>query len=772
MNFKFKKILAISVLFFVSFFVKMSDGFSQDTIFPSYVEGITSINGTESLIKFKSENNFTVADFEENYASLLGLSQNDSLQFLHSETDRVGGIHYFYQQYSNGIEVEGAQVILHEKNGIARSLNGVWIKNLSVNAIPFYDENTVRRAAINAVSAEKYMWEDSVSEALIKKLRNDSTATYFPSGKLMLVSFPFSNNPQNFHLVYKFIICANKPYSEDAVYVDANGDSVIKLITLIETVDATVSASTKYNSNQDITTDGIDIYDTDIMSPTFGDYLYTEYHLRESTRNVETLNMTSAGSDYTLASEFLDDETTLSFTLSSDPVAYNAHWGSEKTYDYYDSQHSRNSYDNAGGKLWNYVHTDLISLGFSDNNNAFWSGTNHTMTYGDGDGTSFTEVVALDVVGHEITHGVEQSAMTGFDYSNPESGALSESFSDMFGIAIAKYTLGSSRDWIIGEDITPGFDGLRDMSNPQSVSVISPGADTYLGTNWVASSSDDYGSHTNCGVGNFWFYLLSEGGNGTNDNSDNYCVESIGMEVAARIAYETLTTQLTSTSNYASARSGSIAAAQSLYGVGSNQEIQVTNAWYAVGVGAEFNNPITVSPHTVSTSFNEIDKNKNTITTANAVIVPANATCIFQSGFQTGPAIFLEDGFHAANGSNFHAFIANIDCQSHSRISHNSKGHINQGNHSIITKKNIHTPVDLTYLFPNPTPGLFHLKMKDKYLEEKNIFINDFFGKQMLEMLDVKEDEMDFDLSNYPKGVYMIRIIYSDKIVTRKIVLI
>jgi hypothetical protein len=242
---------------------------------------------------------------------------------------------------------------------------------------------------------------------------------------------------------------------------------------------------------------------------------------------------------------------------------------------------NRNSVDNAGFALNSYVHTNLVAFGYGDNINAFWDGTR--MTYGDGGtsgGITYTPLTALDVCGHEITHGVTERT-SNLTYSN-QSGAMNEGFSDIFGTAIEFYAKGASANWLIGENIGAAF---RNMANPNQFSQ----PDTYLGTYWYTGTADNGGVHTNSGVLNFWFYLLTQGGSGTNDIGSVYSVTGIGIDKAAAIAYRTNTVYLVPSSNYASARTFAIQSATDLYGAGSAEVIATTNAWYAVGVGAAYN---------------------------------------------------------------------------------------------------------------------------------------------------------------------------------------
>lgn len=263
---------------------------------------------------------------------------------------------------------------------------------------------------------------------------------------------------------------------------------------------------------------------------------------------------------------------------SQNNPATDVHWAMEKTYDFYLNQLSRNSFDNAGGLIKNYVHKDVAW------NNANWNGT--VMSYGDGDGSLFSPLMSIDVVGHEFTHAVVQWTAN-LQYQG-ESGALNESFADIFGTAIEFYGA-TTPNWTIGENIvlqSPYF--MRSMSNPNS--GMEGRVDTYQGTYWAnTSSSQDYGGvHTNSGVQNFWYYLLCQGGSGTNDILNAYSVTGIGMTSATAIAYRNLRLYLTSTSNYMSSYYGSLQAAEDLYGANSTQQNAVRSAWYAVGIG---NNP-------------------------------------------------------------------------------------------------------------------------------------------------------------------------------------
>ena len=258
-------------------------------------------------------------------------------------------------------------------------------------------------------------------------------------------------------------------------------------------------------------------------------------------------------------------------------------WAAKSSYDYFSGVHSRNSYDGANGWLNGFIHGVFDGGG---TNNASMSFTGGIMKIGLGSsGTLTNSYGTLDIVGHEYAHAVTgSSAQLAYQY---ESGALNESFSDIFGECIENYTLGSN-DWRIGANRDAG--AMRSMQNPN----LNSQPDTYLGTNWVAQNcpspttgNDQCGVHTNSGVQNYWFYLLSQGGTGTNDNGNAFNVPALGIAKARDIAFKTLTFYLFNQPNaiYATARTASIQAAQDTYGANSSEVSAVMNAWCAVGLG-------------------------------------------------------------------------------------------------------------------------------------------------------------------------------------------
>lgn len=256
-----------------------------------------------------------------------------------------------------------------------------------------------------------------------------------------------------------------------------------------------------------------------------------------------------------------------------------AHYGAGLTWDYYLYTHGRLGIDGAGYPLLSRVHYEQPGSFFSYN--AFWDG--QSVAYGDGDGVR--HFAALDVVGHEITHGLTQFTAN-LIYAR-ESGALNESFSDVFGTAVEFYG-GIGPDYLLGEDINAFGQGpVRNMADPPSKGNPDHyDRRSYPGLCTPDFFNDNCGVHDNSGIQNKAFYLLAEGG--THPYSGVF-VPGVGRAAAERIFYRALTTYLFPTASYFDARAAGVQAAADIYGAGSAQHSAAAAAWSAVGVPA---NPI------------------------------------------------------------------------------------------------------------------------------------------------------------------------------------
>ncbi|MGW2572092.1 M4 family metallopeptidase [Streptomyces sp. NPDC001537] len=268
-------------------------------------------------------------------------------------------------------------------------------------------------------------------------------------------------------------------------------------------------------------------------------------------------------------------------TSNAATAGADAHYGAAETWDFYKNTFGRSGIKNNGVGAYSRVHYGNSYV------NAFWDDNCFCMTYGDGSGNA-DPLTSLDVAGHEMTHGVTANT-AGLNYSN-ESGGLNEATSDILGgVGVEFYANNASDkgDYLIGEKIDINGNGtpLRYMDKPSK--------DGGSADSWY-SGVGNLDVHYSSGVANHFFYLLSEGSgakviNGVSYNSptsDGLPVTGIGRDKALAIWYRALTTKWTSNTNYAGARTGTLAAAGELYGTTSAEYKAVQDAWAAVAVGS------------------------------------------------------------------------------------------------------------------------------------------------------------------------------------------
>ena len=297
------------------------------------------------------------------------------------------------------------------------------------------------------------------------------------------------------------------------------------------------------------------------------------YQLNDSTRgNQQTKDMANKSTGN--GSLFLDSDNIWGNGLLSNTasVAVDAQYGAAMTWNFFLSQMGRKGITGKGVGAVSRVHYGRKY------NNAFWMDSCFCMTYGDGDGTTFLPFASLDIAGHEMTHGL--TSVTAKLLYSGESGGLNEATSDIFGTMVEYFAnaSGDEPDYLMGEKIykSGGAKALRYMFDPNKDGK-SP--------NCYVSTIGALDVHYSSGVANHFFYLLAEGSNPSKGPVSPTCngqtIAGIGREKAAKIWYEALTTKFTSSTNYAAARSATIAVTESLY----PEDVDaVKAAWDAVSV--------------------------------------------------------------------------------------------------------------------------------------------------------------------------------------------
>lgn len=269
-------------------------------------------------------------------------------------------------------------------------------------------------------------------------------------------------------------------------------------------------------------------------------------------------------------------------TEGSGPVAdvavNEAYDGSGVTHDLYSEIFGRNSIDDNGLRLDSTVHYQ------KSYDNAFWDG--QQMVYGDGDEDMPVEqrlfnrfTIAIDVIGHELTHGVTQSEAN-LAYWD-QSGALNESFSDVFGSLVKQYQLKQSAqeaDWLIGAGLLgPNVKGvaLRSMRAPGTAyndSVLGKDPQPAHMKDFLTTTQDNGGVHINSGIPNHAFYLVAMN------------IGGFAWNKAGRIWYKTLTDKLKDRSSFQDAANLTFQTAGELFGVGSLEQLAVKTGWAEVGL--------------------------------------------------------------------------------------------------------------------------------------------------------------------------------------------
>ncbi|MEO6588677.1 MAG: M4 family metallopeptidase, partial [Pyrinomonadaceae bacterium] len=487
-------------------------------------------------------------NFLRGQAAQRAIGNVDDFQVQKVEVDDLGMAHTRVRQTVNGVPVWEGEAIVHlTKEGDLSVITDDLKENISVNTQPNFSGKDAIELAENMYRGKAELTDTPKSELFVYRSEDRD------------------------HLVYRVEtprIDGSDQTAVPVVFVDAQtGEKVFEYNNL-----QTGTGSSLYSGTVTINTSSVG----------------STYYMEDLTRKQGTFNMNSTGNESTgtggTQSRFSGTDD--SWTATIERAGVDAHYGAAKTYDYYLNVHGRNGIDGSGGpgtttSAANGVGLVVSRVHFGSSgryNNAFWY--NNQMSYGDGDGSSFTPLTTTDICGHEMSHGVTERTAN-LTYSN-ESGALNEATSDIFGAMVEAYADGavSSNTWKIGEDAyTPGTSGdaLRRMDNPNAVGDPDHYSLRYTGT------ADSGGVHTNSSIVNHAYYLMADGG--TNRVS-GVAVTGIGTIAMEKIWYRALTTYFTSGTNFSAARTATLNAATSLYGSTSAQYTSVATGWCAVGVGS------------------------------------------------------------------------------------------------------------------------------------------------------------------------------------------
>ncbi|WP_100246984.1 M4 family metallopeptidase [Streptomyces viridochromogenes] len=469
----------------------------------------------------------------------LGLGAQEKLVVRDVVKDANGTVHTRYERTYAGLPVLGGDLVTHvTKSGTLKSVSKATDARISVAATDAaISAATARKSALaaadspkaTAASPRKVVWAAGdkpvlAYESVVKGLQHDGT-------------------PSELHVITD-ARTGKKLYDFEAIDTGTGTSQYSGTVTL----GTTPSAS----GGHDLTDSGRGGHKT--------------YDLNGATSGTGTL--------FHDADDTWGDGT----PANRQTAAVDAAYGAQVTWDFYKSEFGRNGIRNDGKAAYSRVHYGNAYV------NAFWSDQCFCMTYGDGQ-NNLKPLTSLDVAGHEMTHGLT-SATAGLRYSR-ESGGLNEATSDIIGTSVEFFANNSADagDYLIGEKIDIRGNGtpLRYMDRPSR--------DGNSADYW-SRSVGRLDVHYSSGVANHFFYLLSEGSgaktvNGVSYDSPTYdgsTVTGTGRDKAYRIWYRALTTYMTSSTDYAGARTTTLQAASDLYGANSAEYQAVAAAWKAVNV--------------------------------------------------------------------------------------------------------------------------------------------------------------------------------------------
>ncbi len=498
--------------------------------------------GTNSFILHpeKQQSALSTSVLIDKLSILFQLTNACTLEQLMEKQDKYGNTHTYYSQYHKGVQVDGATVIIHHKNGVITSVNGALAPNLNLNTQPVLSQSV-------AINAGVSLWEKN------QQSEGSSTAkltTKTTNAQLLITAIdPVKGLTEgNTVLAYKVIATTSNDLVNETLIIDANGGGLVNSYSNVAQCSPTNIEVPFYgNQNVDVETDG------------------ATFELRDNCRNIKTF---FAGNPNAAVSSSQSDFSDV------DEHIRQVFWGIQTAWDYLGNHHGIFGPDNNYGPV-------KIKISSFVNCNAS-ANANEVTFYYNFDNPCGEALTGLDVCGHEYSHNLLYN-LIGLNYAN-EGISIHEGIADVIGGLVENANFPGSGVWTLGENSMPPYHPyLRSMVNPKS--SFFRVADTYNGQYYA---NDYQGS----GVISHAFYLLSEGSGATdqiNDNDFEYCVVGLGIEKSSDILFQALQYYFTSNTDFVNVRNGFISATSDIYGQGSSELRSVIDAFDAVGVGGGLN---------------------------------------------------------------------------------------------------------------------------------------------------------------------------------------
>jgi len=470
----------------------------------------------------------------------LGLRDPErELKLIGADADDLNQVHVRLQQVVNGVPVHGGQIITKVRGKKADRIYGrVFEKAGLISTTPVLEPSQAVEAARNALGHTGEFAQ--LPEAKLVVL----------PGELLRGEGKKKSGATLTYLVELLVEDGTERTARHFYFIDARDGSVVWNYDALAHSNRIGTGHTLYSGRVNFTVD----------RNFWGNYkLIANDRFGTTTTNMN--NSTSGSTGNVIDS---GDSEFGNYSFNYETYGADVHMAACWTHDYYRYVHGLHGIDGYGYKLYNRV-----NYGYNYNN-AFWNG--HSVTFGNGDFSTWYPLVTLDIYGHEMTHGVCEKR-AGLIYNPPgESGALHESFSDIFGTSVDMF-VSRPNDYRIGEQaFTPYIagDALRYLSNPPA---DGQSIDHY------SQFSSARSPHGNGGIQNKAFYLLAEGG-----THNGYTVTGVNRRTAELIFFRGLVTGVTGYATFRDSRLATLDAAQDMYGRNSVQFNSTAAAWDSVGV--------------------------------------------------------------------------------------------------------------------------------------------------------------------------------------------
>lgn len=597
---------------------------------------------------FKDDTPFDAEKIFLQHPDLFEMTAQDEMRTWKEQHDRAGNRHLRYIQYHDGIRVEGAELTVHERNGRIHLISGRHATNLNIEVMPVVSYEQAIELALAAMPAKEYLWEDPRAESRYKERNKNEAATLFPQPELLIVREDLTeNNNANYRLAWRVVISAKMPRRTEAIYLDAVTGELLRKKNMEHscgTVNNWPDFETTFNGEQFIEVSDESCYDGFVSEASYDDCVLTnsaEYSLDAATGDPycyhSILLPWNNGMQMGFTSLYAIDQVMDAFKIGFD------HEGFSGTGDVVDVYNEVVFYDENDQPFTNGASFNS----FSDN-----------MYLGRGISyfNSLDDYNTVDIVGHEFTHGIINDAHFDALDLEGEAGAVNEALCDLFG----EYAnLSGLVDWKLGAEKSDG--AIRYYDNPKAHGF----PDTYLGDYWYSGSGDNGGIHTNCTVLDYCFYLMANGGSGTNDHGETYDVAPLdgGMWDAYDIAWQAMMHYIDGDDDFITTRNCFIQAAKDLFGSCSEEVIITGEAFKAVGISHYSPQALSSICGTYSSALptvfegilavsNAVVVNASYIGACTATINPnANVTA------KSSEYINLLPGFEVISGAVFEAYL-------------------------------------------------------------------------------------------------------------------